>query len=66
MELEWTSTKNIKANVLGKIIERQIPHKVPDIERAYHALTKDLIMNELFRRVEPRGRTMGEYFSEEL
>ena len=27
-------------------------------------MTKDLITNEIFRRVEPEGRTMGEYFEQ--
>jgi len=33
-------------------------------ERAYHAATKDWISNEIFRRVEPQGRTMAEFLRE--
>lgn len=29
-------------------------------------MTKGLILNEIFRRIEPSGRTMGEYLAEEL
>jgi len=29
-------------------------------------LTKDLISNEIFRRVESKGRTFGEYLREEF
>lgn len=29
-------------------------------------MTRDWITNEIFRRVEPQGRTMGEYFEEEI
>ena len=36
-------------------------HKVNEVNRAYHSLTKDLIANEIFRRVQPKGMTMGEY-----
>jgi len=35
-------------------------------ERAYHALTKDTIVNEIFRRVEPKGRTLGEFLRQEF
>lgn len=31
----------------------------------YHAM-RDILTNEIFRRVEPRGRTMGEYLREEF
>ena len=29
-------------------------------------MTKDFVSNEIFRRVEPEGRTMGEYFKQEI
>jgi hypothetical protein len=29
-------------------------------------MTRDWITNEIFRRVEPNGRTMGEFMREEL
>ena len=29
--------------------------------REYHAVTRGYILNEIFRRVEPSGRTMGEF-----
>ena len=32
-----------------------------DGERAYHGLTRAFIINEIFRRVEPEGRTLAEY-----
>ena len=38
----------------------------PHSDRIYHAFSKDLFLNEIFRRVEPNGRTMGEYFEQEL
>lgn len=51
---------------MGKVIEDTHPHRVPFVTRAYHSLTKDMIANEIFRRVEPKRRTMGEYFDEEI
>ena len=35
-------------------------------ERQYHAVTRGLLINEIFRRVEPEGRTMSEYFRDEF
>ena len=35
-------------------------------KRAYHATSRDWVTNEIFRRVEPKRRTMGEYMQEEL
>lgn len=47
------NTEEIKKNVVGKIIEETTPFLEPDCPRTYHALTRDLITNEIFRRVEP-------------
>jgi hypothetical protein len=56
-------TENIKANKIGEIIEKAPYIMLPrDLVRTYHITTKDLILNEIFRRVDPEGRTMGEYF----
>ena len=32
----------------------------PPCKRDYHLLTRGLIANEIVRRVDPRGRTIGE------
>jgi len=63
LDLKWTLTENIKKNMVGKVIENETPRKMPHgATRSYHTFTKDWITNEIFRRVEPEGRTMGEYF----
>ena len=62
-----TLVENIKQNAIGKIIEEDAPQELPyGVKRVYHAMSKDLIANEIFRRVESSGRTMGEYFREEI
>lgn len=62
---EDIQTENIKKNVVGAIIEKQAPHIFSHGgKRIYHSNTKDLILNEIFRRIEPEGRTMGEYFQQ--
>ena len=48
---------------MGELIENEklwFPNDGKNL-RCYHAVTRDLISNEIFRRVEPKGRTMGEY-----
>jgi CubicO group peptidase (beta-lactamase class C family) len=61
-------TENIKKNRVGSVIERQ-PARFPTrdgTKREYHAITRGWIANEVFRRVHPEGRTIGEFLSEEI
>ena len=60
--------ENIKANRLGVIIENQNQQfRSPETgPREYHAITRGWIVNEVFRRVDPKGRTLGEYVAEEI
>ena len=52
--------------MIGKVIEDTEAFLMDDIKFKYHAVTKDWVTNEIFRRVEPKGRTMGEYFEQEI
>jgi hypothetical protein len=56
-------TENIKQNSLGRIIENHKPTYLAFGKRMYHAGTRDLVTNEIFRRVEPSGKTIGEYMA---
>ena len=56
--------KNIKANSIGKVIENDVSFNYPGSKRRYHMMSRDWISNEIFRRVEPEGRTMGEVLRE--
>ncbi len=58
----------IKQNAVGEIIQKQSPDADAEgkIERRYHAMTRGWIANELFRRVDPDGRTIGEYLRDDL
>ena len=63
MKAENNFTENLKKNLQGELIEKQAPHPLPHgCKRIYHGFTRDCITNEVFRRVEPEGQTMGEYF----
>ena len=57
----------LRENRVGKIVEEH-PARFPTNggRREYHAVTRGWIANELFRRVDPAGRTIGEYLREEV
>jgi hypothetical protein len=41
--------------------EQSFPPAEGGTNREYHAATRGLILNEIFRRVEPNRRTIGEF-----
>ena len=53
IEIEDMWTENIKKNNVGKIIEEDTSIYIAGFDRRYHAISRDLISNEIFRRVEP-------------
>ena len=66
--MHWTElkTESIKKNVVGKMIEDYKPcWPYPDGNRRYyHAITRDYISNEIFRRIHPEKLTFGEYLNQ--
>ncbi|NNC54809.1 MAG: beta-lactamase family protein [Pseudomonadales bacterium] len=68
IDIEDLFTENIKKNAIGKIIEqhRQSYDESTGSKREYHALTRGWIVNEVFRRADPSGRTIGEFLREEI
>ena len=59
----------IKRNAIGRIIERQTQNfrgTGEDNTREYHALTRGWIINEIFRRVDPEQRTIGEFLRDDI
>ena len=61
-------TENIKQNTVGRVIEghAQKYRKGDGHRREYHAVTRGWIANELFRRVDPAHRTIGEFLREDI
>lgn len=60
--------ENIKQNKVGRVVESHAL-KFPRGNRGtreYHAITRGWIVNEVFRRADPEGRTIGEFLSEEI
>jgi CubicO group peptidase (beta-lactamase class C family) len=51
---------------LGQILARQKPAWQPGTRHGYHTLTLGFYQSELLRRVDPLGRTIGQFFQEEI
>ena len=51
---------------LAVVLARQKPAWEPGTRQAYHALTLGFYEGELLRRVDPRHRTLGQFFQEEI
>ena len=64
-------TENIKQNKVGEIIEKEAPHwpEKPgksDSKFQYHGFTRGVIINEIARRIDTKGRTMDEIIRDEI
>jgi CubicO group peptidase (beta-lactamase class C family) len=51
---------------LAVVLARQKPTWEPGTRQAYHALTLGFHEGELMRRVDPRHRSLGQFFQEEI
>jgi CubicO group peptidase (beta-lactamase class C family) len=51
---------------LAAILARQTPAWEPGTRQAYHALSLGFYEGELLRRVDPRHRTLGRFFQDEI
>lgn len=51
---------------LADVLARQKPEWEPGMRQAYHGLTIGYYEGELLRRVDPKHRTLGRYFQEEI
>jgi CubicO group peptidase (beta-lactamase class C family) len=51
---------------LAWVLAKQKPAYEPGTRVDYHALTLGYYENELLRRVDPEGRSMGQYFQDEI
>jgi CubicO group peptidase (beta-lactamase class C family) len=63
-----TGDKCIVADLdrLAVVLARQKPAWEPGTRQAYHAITLGYYEGELLRRVDPRHRSLGQYFQDEL
>ena len=51
---------------LAVVLARQKPTWEPGARQAYHALTLGFYEGELLRRVDPRHRSLGQFFHDEI
>lgn len=51
---------------LASLLARQKPQWEPGTRHGYHAMSIGLYMQELIRRTDPKHRTLGRFFHEEL
>lgn len=51
---------------VARVLARQKPAWPPGTRHGYHTMTVGLYMQELIRRVDPAGRTLGRFFHEEI
>ena len=51
---------------LAGVLARQTPAWEPGTRQAYHAVTLGFYEGELLRRIDPRHRTLGAFFEEEI
>ncbi|TWU41765.1 serine hydrolase domain-containing protein [Novipirellula artificiosorum] len=53
-------------DAMAEIIAAQSPQWDPGTRHGYHTLTLGWYQNELLRRVDPQGRSLGVYFQDEV
>ena len=51
---------------LAIVLARQIPEWEPGTRQGYHAITLGYYESELLRRVDPRHRSLGQFFQDEI
>ncbi|ELT92716.1 hypothetical protein CAPTEDRAFT_221503 [Capitella teleta] len=51
---------------LSSLLANEVPFWEPDTAQGYHMLTFALYADQLCRRVDPRGRSLGDFFKEEI
>src|SRR5262249_28878912 len=51
---------------LAAVLARQKPAWEPGTRQGYHAITLGFYEGELLRRVDPRHRTLGQFFQDEI
>ena len=51
---------------LAEVLARQKPAHEPGTRQVYHGLTLGCYESELLRRVDPKHRSMGQYFQDEI
>ena len=66
--LDEPLTRDLVANPdrLAIVLARQKPAWLPGTRQGYHGITLGFYESELLRRIDPRHRTLGQFFHEEI
>jgi CubicO group peptidase (beta-lactamase class C family) len=66
--LDEPVTRELVADLdrLAAVLARQTPAWKPGTRQAYHGITLGFYENELLRRIDPRHRTIGQFFQDEI
>lgn len=51
---------------LASVMARQIPEWEPGTRQGYHAITLGFYESELLRRIDPKHRSLGQFFQDEI
>jgi CubicO group peptidase (beta-lactamase class C family) len=66
LDEELTIAKLRDLDYVARVLARQTPAWPPGTRHGYHTMTLGLYMQELIRRVDPRHRTLGRFFHDEV
>src|SRR6266849_2488366 len=68
LPLRKPSNRSVVADLdrLAVVLARQKPAWEPGTRQAYHAITLGFYEGELLRRVDPRHRSLGQFFQDEI
>lgn len=66
--LDEPVTRDLISNLdrLAIVLARQTPAWEPGTKQGYHAITLGFYENELLRRVDPKHRSIGQFFQDEI
>ncbi|XP_033641765.1 beta-lactamase domain-containing protein 2-like [Asterias rubens] len=53
-------------DVLGQLLAKEAPKWEPGSAHGYHGMTFGLYVSQLLRRADPKHRTLGQFFKEEI
>jgi len=66
LDIQDSFPENLKNNNVGQVLEKEKPHWPEDCKREYHAMTRGAVLQELFRRLDPKGRSIGKFLRDEV
>jgi len=66
LNIQDSFPENLKKNSVGQTLEKESPHWPEDCKREYHPMTRGAVLQELFRRVDSMGRSVGQFLRDEV